>query len=259
MKKILILSANPFDNTIRLKLDKEFNEIKEALRRATHRGQFTIVSEWAVSFDSLRRALLDHEPQIVHFSGHGDEEGLIMEGDWGIGVSISSEALSSLFELFSNYVECVILNACYTAPQAAAINKHINYVIGTPGKINDYDAIKFSVAFYDALFAGKTVDEAFDLGCTVFPNSNIPEKFFPRLYKRKSVHFQSKKTTDPDIATNFFAPPSLPQTSQMPQQQIGFTPIINAKKIGEINYIPGGTVFKTETNYNNYTAKKKEK
>jgi hypothetical protein len=130
---------------------------------------------------------LDHEPQIVHFSGHGDEDGLVLEGELELALPISSEALSRLFELCSKHIECVILNACYSAPQAAAINNHINYVIGMPGKINDKAAIKFSVGFYDALGAGKSVEEAYKFGCNaieqMFPD--LPEHFIPILKKRK--------------------------------------------------------------------------
>jgi tetratricopeptide (TPR) repeat protein len=163
IKKILILAANPGD-TSRLRLDKEVSEIEKGLRRAKLREQFEIRPVWAVSFDDLRRALLDYEPQIVHFSGHGDKDGLMLEGEYELAETIFSEALSGLFELCSKHIECVILNACYSAPQAAALNKHINYVIGMPGKINDKAAIKFSVGFYDALGVGKSVEEAFRFG-----------------------------------------------------------------------------------------------
>lgn len=166
-------------------MDKEVREIKESLRRAKLREQFDIRSEWAISFEDLRRALLDHEPQIVHFSGHGDKDGLVLEGELELAEPISSEALSRLFELFSKHIECVILNACYSAPQAAAINKHIIYVIGMPGKINDKAAIKFSVGFYDALGAGENVEKAFKFGCNaveqVFPN--LPDDLMPVLEK----------------------------------------------------------------------------
>ena len=70
MKKILILSANPI-NTGRLRLDQEVREIQNGLERAKSREKFEIITKWAVRPDDLRRALLDHEPEIVHFSGHG--------------------------------------------------------------------------------------------------------------------------------------------------------------------------------------------
>ncbi len=34
-----------------------------------------------------------------------------------------------LFELFADKIECVVLNACYSEPQAKAIAQQIDYVI----------------------------------------------------------------------------------------------------------------------------------
>ncbi|MFL5542009.1 MAG: ATPase, partial [Longimicrobiaceae bacterium] len=74
MHRILVLAANPKDSS-RLRLDQEVRDIKEGLRRSRHRDDFDFVSEWAVGVRELRRALLDHLPAIVHFSGHGTETG----------------------------------------------------------------------------------------------------------------------------------------------------------------------------------------
>lgn len=186
LKKILILSANP-KNTSQLRLDKEVREIDAGLHRSKYREKFEIHQKWAVRFWDLRRALLDYKPQIVHFSGHGEKDGLMVEGELELPVSISSKALSGLFELCSDHVECVILNACYSAAQADAINKHINYVIGMPGEIQDKAAIEFVVGFYDALGAGNTVEKAFKFGCNAIEQicPDLPRNLIPRLIKGK--------------------------------------------------------------------------
>jgi len=81
VKKILILSANP-QNTSKLRLDEEVREVQAGLERAKRREQFEIITKWAVQVDDLRRALLDYEPQIVHFSGHGTgSDGLALENN----------------------------------------------------------------------------------------------------------------------------------------------------------------------------------
>ena len=95
--EILILSANPVD-TERLRFDEEIREIEEGLRRARHRDRFSINSRLAVRLRDLRRALLDYQPRIVHFIGHGDKKGLMVEDELGNAVPISAEALSGLFE-----------------------------------------------------------------------------------------------------------------------------------------------------------------
>ena len=56
-------------------------------------------------------------------------------------------ALGSLFKLFKDRVECVVLNACYSEVQAKAIAKQIPYVIGMNKAIGDKAAIVFSDAF----------------------------------------------------------------------------------------------------------------
>lgn len=129
IRKILFLAANPKD-TSRLRLDEEIREIQEGLKLASAQGHFKLVSQWAVRTKDLRRALLEHAPQIVHFSGHGaGQSGLILEDDQGHGEPIFAAVLARLFKLCPS-VECVVLNACYSQVQAAAIAEHIPYVIG---------------------------------------------------------------------------------------------------------------------------------
>lgn len=180
MKKILILSANPH-NTDRLRLDEEVREIQQAIRSAC-KEQLEIVTEWAVRVDELRRALLYHEPNIVHFSGHGaGNQGLVLENNLGQAHLLSTESLAELFGLFSSSIECVFLNACHSQAQAEAIHQHIDYVVGMKKEIKDTAAIKFAVAFYDALGAGKTYQQAYQFGCNAIKMHGIPEFSTPTI------------------------------------------------------------------------------
>ena len=114
MKKILILSANPKDTT-KLRLDEEVREIQKALKQSQNREQFQIVTLLAVRIEDLRRALLEHQPTIVHFSGHGSgTEGLALESNFGEMQLVSTESLARLFGLFQSQIQCVLLNACYS-------------------------------------------------------------------------------------------------------------------------------------------------
>ena len=176
--KILLLSANPKD-TQRLRLDEERREIEDGLLRAKQRSQFTIETAVAVRYRDLRRLILRHEPHIIHFSGHGEEEGLVFEDESGQAKFINEEALSGLFELVDDQVECVLLNACYSQEQAEAIAQHIPYVIGMKKAIGDRAAIEFAVGFYDALGAGKSYQTAYKFGCNGIQLAGIPEQHTP--------------------------------------------------------------------------------
>jgi|GEM_PF-1944380 len=184
MKKILFLASSPI-NEARLRLDEEAREIDEALRRANKRDQFKLEKQGAIRPDGLRRGLLDIEPQIVHFSGHGSgDEGIVVEDNSGMAKLISTEALVELFELCADHVECVLLNACYSEIQATAIAQHINYVIGMSQAIGDRAAIEFAKGFYDALGAGKSIEVAFRFGCVAIHAENLPEHLIPRIKKK---------------------------------------------------------------------------
>ncbi|BAY27938.1 hypothetical protein NIES2100_77650 [Calothrix sp. NIES-2100] len=194
MKKILILAANP-KNTNNLRLGEEVREITEGLMRSRRRDQFEIVSRWAVRPRDLQRALLDYEPQIVHFSGHGaGTQGLVLENDVGEVQLVSSQALAGLFELCKENVECVLLNACYSEVQAEAIFQHIDCVVGMSQAIGDRAAIDFAVGFYDGLGAGKSLEEAFKFGRSAINLEGIPEYDRPQL-KQRSLSAQKVSPT----------------------------------------------------------------
>jgi hypothetical protein len=183
-RTILFLASNPRD-TARLRLDQEARQIEAGLERARRRDQFKLVTKWAVTDSDLLRALLDHDPEVVHFSGHGGgEEGLKFDDGSGQTHLIPGDALARLFSLCSDHVKCVVLNACYAETQAEAIVRHIDYVIGMSKDIGDEASVRFSVGFYDALGAGRSFEKAFEFGKVAIDLRGIPEYQTPVLKKK---------------------------------------------------------------------------
>lgn len=164
-KKILILTSNP-KGTDQLRLNQEIRDIKEKLRNSSQGNHFVVNDELAVRIDDLQPTILREKPRYVHFSGHGTgTQGLVIETTVGESQLVNTSALANLFKQFSQQIECVILNACYSKAQAKEIYQHINYVIGTTRAIEDAAAINFSKGFYGALGEGKSIEEAYQLGC----------------------------------------------------------------------------------------------
>ncbi|MBD2773056.1 CHAT domain-containing protein [Iningainema tapete] len=187
-QKILILAANP-KGTTPLRLDEEVREIYAGLlERAKNRDQFILEQRWAVRPRDIQRAMLDINPQIIHFSGHGaGDEGLVFEDETGSVKLIDGEALARLFELFAEQIECVVLNGCYSQVQASAIARHIKYVIGMKKAIGDRAAIEFAVGFYDAIGAGRPVKFAYKFGCTAIQLAGISEQLTPILTEKANI------------------------------------------------------------------------
>ncbi|MEH2243296.1 CHAT domain-containing protein [Nostoc sp.] len=184
-QKILILTAIPHG----LRLDREIREIEEAIRRATNRNLFEIRIRTAVRPQDIRRAIAEEQPQIVHFCGHGLEDGsLLLEDDGGNNKPVTPEGLASLFKLHANYVDCVLLNACHSEKTAIAISQYINYAIGMNQPIEDKAAITFAQGFYDGLGFQNSGNKdlfqrAFDEGIVAIQMENLSQGLIPVLKK----------------------------------------------------------------------------
>ncbi len=207
MQKILILAALP----LRLRLDKEIREIEEAIRPAVKRDLFEIKIRTAVRPQDIRRALAEERPQIVHFCGHGQEDGsLVLEDDSGNHKPVSSQGLAALFKLHTDYVKCVLLNACYSALPASAISQHINYVIGMNQPIGDKVAIVFAVGFYDGLGYENpesldVIERAFNEGIVAIQMEDLSQRQIPVL--KKKLKWIENSCIEPDTSIYIERPP----------------------------------------------------
>ena len=192
VKRILLLAANPIDKS-QIQFDEEVREVIDGLHRSDHRDKFDLRFKFASRPRDVQRAMLQEEPNIVHFSGHGEgEDGLVLEGSDGRSQLVSDLALSNLFSLFSESVKVVILNGCYSAVQAKAIAEHIPYVIGMSLSISDRAALEFAISFYDALGAGESIEFAYQLGCNTLRLENILEEHVPVLLQKGKIPKTSK-------------------------------------------------------------------
>ncbi len=182
--RILLLAANPL-STERLAIDEEARAIALGIRLSDHRDRFEFIPHLAVQPDDLFRLVSEHRPHILHFSGHGASTGeiLLSAGD-GTGQPVGVEALARFFRVMRKDIRVVLLNACYTAAQARAIGRHIDFVIGTHASISDKAARVFAAQFYSALGNGSTVQEAFDRANTAPDLHGLPGHGDPQLVTR---------------------------------------------------------------------------
>lgn len=186
--RILFLGASP-QGAPALRLDHEVREIDQALRQAEFRDRFDLKQQLAVRVADLQTALLRHRPQIVHFSGHGEVDGVFLEDEGGRLQRVPGTALARILAVFKKQIRCVVLNACFSQEQAEAIAKDIDCVVGMSTSIGDRAAIRFAPAFYQALAFGSSVRTAFDLGCAQIDLDGLGEGTTPQLVALR---------TDPD-------------------------------------------------------------
>lgn len=186
--RILFLASNPQDTT-RLRLDEEIRTIQERLRASQHAENIQLIPELAVRRADLSDALLRHKPHIVHFSGHGDSEGLLyLEDEHGLKQPVAANAIAGLFKILAENIRCVVLNACYSQEEAQAIGEHIDCVIGMPTTILDPASIAFAGGFYRGLGWGQSIQTAFELGCNEIDLAGIDQITKPVLFHRAGIN-----------------------------------------------------------------------
>lgn len=164
-RKILFLAADPKDS--RIDLAQEYQEIRREFLEGGQRDAYEwIMPVMAVSFRELMRAL-SQNPQIVHFSGHGEGDGLYLLDANGFSKKIAAEVLDILFDGLKTITECILLNACHSAEQAKQLSRHGFYVVGYNKAIGDVAARDFAKAFYICISEGNDYLRAARMGLAV--------------------------------------------------------------------------------------------
>src|SRR5215218_5164931 len=136
--KILFFAADPLavlpnGRTAELQLGQDVREVRQRVEAAEHTSVLDFDWRLAARTDDLVKALRQTRPAVVHFSGHGGNDGLVLTAAGGQGAQlVDAEALTRIFEVFPNRVRLVVLSACYSKAQAEAIREQVGCAIGTP-------------------------------------------------------------------------------------------------------------------------------
>lgn len=212
--RILFLAANPAD-TKQLALDTECRDIEHELRMAPHRDDFELCSKWAVTIDDLARHLMELEPTIVHFSGHGARpgdvpapapdtreilpltgaptgtSGIYLHADRGGPAIVPARALAMMIKSSSPTTRVVVLNACYGDAQAEELRRVVDCVVGMTGAIADRAARIFAVGLYRALGNRRSIGDAVAHAVATLAAYNLPDEQLPRCRPRDGLDAQA--------------------------------------------------------------------
>lgn len=195
--KVLGVFANPRGSSA-LRLGEEDRTIRECIRRSRLRDQIQLTIVHAATIDDLRRALLDDEFSVVHFSGHGTNSGLVFEDRDGALYVPPMDALASLLLEYCPPLECVVLNACYSISQGKLTSFGLPWTIAMELPISDDAAIQFAGAFYDSLAAGKAFDFSFRQGLHALRLAGHPDKAVPVLLRHGESAEDRRAVVSPD-------------------------------------------------------------
>lgn len=184
--KILFFSANAISGK-GLAVDEEHRAIEQSLATSRHRDDFVVIAKLAAREGDLQQALLQHQPDIVHFACHGNVEAdLVLLGGERGAAAVSPASLTAMVKALDGKLALVVFNACWSREQAEAIRENVGLAIGMREPIGDGDAIKFASAFYNALGHARSVRNAFDWGVAAIKPKPASRRDVPELFEATS-------------------------------------------------------------------------
>jgi hypothetical protein len=134
-------------------------------------------------------------PNIIHFSGHGDHEGLKLQNDKMSRAEIlTNDELHHLFKDPQNNLGLVVLNSCFSEIQAKIISEFGIYVVGFTAEVSPNTGKEFSKRFYEG-FTKKIssgLKTAIDVGCANFAKIYPEFKNLISVWKDGQEIFLSK-------------------------------------------------------------------
>lgn len=236
-KHTLFLSSSS-DPSSPLAVDKEYNRVREKLESVNVEWS-NAVDYWPdIKLDQLHERLYDYRPVVVHFSGHGRDNGaLVMRDHNGKSGPMHPDGLASLFGAFKSSLRLMVLNACYSEALAVKLVEHIDVVVGMRSAVTDAAAILFAPSFYRVLAKGGSVAEAFNQAKSLIQARYNQETNIPQLLLRDGVD-PEKLFIPGEVAPNVDsdsakAAPSAPTAHSVPD--IG--PLTRPQKDGLVNLL----------------------
>ncbi|HEU4409069.1 MAG TPA: hypothetical protein VFS43_27670 [Polyangiaceae bacterium] len=122
--KILFLSADALPERPR-RIADELRAIEQRLRASRYRDAFELKSCSAVRLEDVPQGLLEYEPDVARFAGHGDSgTGLVLLDDKGRPAPVSAEALASRFQVLCELRLMDVNYFCRAATTILAGGRH---------------------------------------------------------------------------------------------------------------------------------------
>jgi CHAT domain len=186
--RLAFLLASP-STTGAINVGLDFREAERAINASARRDLFALKPFLAADYGALITALNEFKPHVVHFSGHGGEQALLLdtlEIQSVGGMAIDFEAVAGLIGATSHKPKLIVIAACNTVDGADAILQVCPFVIAMNDAISDVAAAYFSRAFYGALASGQSIRHSFEQARIVLAIENLPDKDLPVLLAKSN-------------------------------------------------------------------------
>jgi CHAT domain-containing protein len=173
-----------------LRTEAEVRGVQQALRGSKYRDLVEVTPRPAASAQDLLDAINDIRPHVVHFSGHGWSDGLVMDNgsvDTPKGQELDFELLAKLLAATTTPPTLLVLNACETLGGADLLLPAVPVVVAMSDTIADVAASVFASQFYAAIASAQTVGVALAQAKVAMEIAQLDDAELPEAIARDDV------------------------------------------------------------------------
>ncbi|MFF3610087.1 CHAT domain-containing protein [Streptomyces sp. NPDC002463] len=168
-----------------LRVSRAQKRIREAVEGARYGDQVEFDFRPSATTSDLLDGITRFRPHVVHFSGHSDEDLILLEqdvDDFNDGVIVAAGGFSKAVAATDDPPLLVVLNSCKSAGQiehlAAAVAP---FAIGMSDSFDDLAAITYAAQFYAAMANGQSIGAAHASGQAAVQIEGLPGYDLPTL------------------------------------------------------------------------------
>ncbi|HEY2858645.1 MAG TPA: ATP-binding protein, partial [Terracidiphilus sp.] len=141
-------------------LKREEANICAALSNVCELGSWEVVSGRNCTRADLVKTFDSDRVAVFHFGGHASPQSLLLPAEEKGSQIVNGMLLEDFLARQAN-LKLAFFNACSTERWARKLSESIPYVVATVCAVDDGKALDFASAFYAALAADNTIEEAF--------------------------------------------------------------------------------------------------
>ena len=184
-----------------LRVDYEVRQVKERVKNSKYRDLIAIEHLPAATTMDLLNGLNEHRPHVVHFSGHADDLGLLMENDQGTqgGDDLGFDLLRRLLASTDVPPRLLVLNACESLAGAGDLLQSVPTVIAMADSIDDASAVVFAAQFYAAIASAQSVESAFNQAKIAIEAGSLDGAELPEVRARDDIDLATLVLVRPDL------------------------------------------------------------
>ena len=146
----------------KLSLDKEARDISEAIQKSPARDSINFVTKWATRTDDLFQYVNEVNPTVIHFTGHGTEDGELVFHDKNDKPKlVSIDAIVQMINTLTDDLRLVVFSNCYSSSLAEEVSEQVEATIGMSTSVGEDEAIIFATQLYSSIGFGHSLDKAF--------------------------------------------------------------------------------------------------